>query len=100
MSHTHPEISFVVSVVSRYMHDPRKDQLDAVYQILRYLKGALGKGLLLKNNSHLGIEDYSDSDWASCTNDRRSTLRYCIFVGGNLVSWKRKKQSGSTTVYN
>ena len=46
LTHTRPDISFAVSVVSRYMDDPRKDHKDAVYQILRYLKGALGKGLI------------------------------------------------------
>jgi hypothetical protein len=90
LSHTRPDISFAVSVVSRYMHDPRKGHMDAVYQILRYLKSA---GLLFNNNGHLGIEGYCDSDWASCADDRRSTSGYCIFVGGNLVSWKSNKQS-------
>jgi Reverse transcriptase (RNA-dependent DNA polymerase) len=37
LSHTRPDISFAVSVVSRYMHDPRKGHMDAVYQILRYM---------------------------------------------------------------
>jgi Reverse transcriptase (RNA-dependent DNA polymerase) len=46
LSHTHPDISFVVSVVSRYMHDPREGHMDAVYQILRYLKSAPRKGLI------------------------------------------------------
>jgi Reverse transcriptase (RNA-dependent DNA polymerase) len=31
LSHTHPDISFAVSVVSRYMHDPREGHMDAVY---------------------------------------------------------------------
>lgn len=93
LNHTRPDISFAVSVVSRYMHDPRKDHLDAVYQILRYLKGTPGKGLLFRNNGHTSIEAFCDSDWASCIDDRRSTSGYCIFVGGNLVSWKSKKQS-------
>jgi hypothetical protein len=31
LSHTRPDISFVVSVVSRYMHDPREGHMDAVY---------------------------------------------------------------------
>ena len=49
MTHTRPDISFAVSVVILYMHDPRKDHMDAVYHILRYLKGAPGKGLILEN---------------------------------------------------
>ncbi|XP_020240779.1 uncharacterized protein LOC109819453 [Asparagus officinalis] len=54
---------------------------------------APGKGLIFRKNGHVNIEGYCDSDWASCADDRRSTSGYCIFVGGNLVSWKSKKQS-------
>jgi hypothetical protein len=92
LSHTRPDISFAVSVVSRYMHDPREGHMDAVYHILRYLKSAPGKGLIFRKNEYLNIEGYCDSDWASCSNDRKSTSGYCMFIGGNLVSWKSKKQ--------
>ncbi|XP_020262807.1 uncharacterized protein LOC109838793, partial [Asparagus officinalis] len=76
--HTRPDIFFAVSVVSRYMHDPRKGHMDAVYQILRYLKNAPEKGLIFRKNEHMSIEGYCDSDWASCADDRRSTSGYCI----------------------
>jgi hypothetical protein len=93
LCHTRPDISYVVSVVSRYMHDPRSGHLDVVYQILRYLKRSPGKGLMFKSHAHLNVEGYCDADWASCLDDRRSTSGYCVFVGGNLVSWRSKKQS-------
>ena len=75
------------------MHDPRTGHMEAVYQILRYLKGTPGKGLWFKANHHLNLEGYCDADWASSKDDRRSTSGYCVFVGGNLVSWRSKKQA-------
>nr|AAP46207.1 putative retrotransposon protein [Oryza sativa Japonica Group] len=92
LCHTRPDITYAVSMVSRYMHDPRSGHMDAVYRILRYLKGSPGKGLWFKKNGHLEVEGYCDADWASCPDDRRSTSGYCVFVGGNLVSWRSKKQ--------
>ena len=92
LCHTRPDIAYAVSIVSRYMHEPRSGHLDIVYRILRYLKGSPGKGLWFRSNGHLGVDGYSDADWASCLDDRRSTSGYCVFVGGNLVSWRSKKQ--------
>ncbi|KAM3407194.1 hypothetical protein ACQJBY_000937 [Aegilops geniculata] len=92
LCHTRPDISYAVSVVSRYMHDPRSGHLETVYRILRYLKGNPGRGLWFKKNGHLNIDGYCDADWGSCLDDRRSTSGYCVFVGGNLVSWRSKKQ--------
>jgi len=98
LCHTRPDITYAVSVVSRYMHDPRSGHMDAAYRILRYLKSNPGKGLWFKRNDHLNIEGYCDADWASFLDDRRSTSGYCTFVGGNLVSWTSKKTISSVSV--
>ena len=48
--------------------------------------------MLYENRGHTQIVGYTDADWAGSPIDRRSTSRYCVFIGGNLISWKSKKQ--------
>uniref|UniRef100_A0ACD5U385 Uncharacterized protein n=1 Tax=Avena sativa TaxID=4498 RepID=A0ACD5U385_AVESA len=98
LSHTRPDIAYAVSIVSRYMHDPRSGHLNAVNRILRYLKGCPGKGILFSNQGHLRVEGYTDADWAGCLDDRRSTSGYCMFVGGNLKLKTRIPTSHATTL--
>ena len=92
LSHTRPDIAYAVSVVSQFMHNPNEDHMGAVIRILRYLKLSPGKGLLLSKNAHLNIEGYTDANWAGNILDRKSTLGNFTFVGGNLVTWRSKKQ--------
>uniref|UniRef100_A0A0A9C2X5 Reverse transcriptase Ty1/copia-type domain-containing protein n=1 Tax=Arundo donax TaxID=35708 RepID=A0A0A9C2X5_ARUDO len=56
LCHTRPDISYAMSVVSRYMLDPRSGHLEAVYRILRYLKSSPGNGLMFKSHGHLNVE--------------------------------------------
>jgi hypothetical protein len=67
--------------------------MEVVHRILRYLKGTPGRGIWFKKNGHLNLEGYCDADWGSSRDDKRSTSGYCVFVGGNLVSWRSKKQA-------
>ncbi|RVW83727.1 Retrovirus-related Pol polyprotein from transposon RE1 [Vitis vinifera] len=75
------------------MHDPREPHLQAAYKVLHYLKGNLEKGILFKKNNTLALEAYTDADFAGSLVDRRSTTGYCTFLGGNLVTWRSKKQN-------
>ncbi|GMP37194.1 hypothetical protein CsSME_00008994 [Camellia sinensis var. sinensis] len=74
------------------MHTPHEIHLDVVIRILRYLKSFPGKSFYFSKHDHLSVEAYTDVDWTRSVTDRRSTSRYCTFVGGNLVTWRNKKQ--------
>ena len=89
---TRPDISFLVSIVSQFLQSLCDSHWDAVIRILRYIKGTPGQGVLYENRGHTQIIGYCDVDWASSPVDRLSTSRYCVFIGGNLISWKKKKQ--------
>ena len=64
MSHTRPDIAYIVSVVSQFMHSPSKEYMDAVYRVLRYLKSSPGKYLFFGRNNDYEITGYIDADWA------------------------------------
>ncbi|RVW98411.1 Copia protein [Vitis vinifera] len=52
-----------------------------------------GKEFWFKKNNTLALEAYTDADYAGFLVDRRSTTGYCTFLGGNLVTWRSKKQN-------
>ncbi|XP_020254244.1 uncharacterized protein LOC109831319 [Asparagus officinalis] len=89
---TRPDITFAVGVLSRFMHKPREVHWTAALKILAYVKSCPGKGLLYKKHGHTHISAFSDAGYAGDMRDRKSTSGFCTFVGGNLVTWRSKKQ--------
>ncbi|XP_050157515.1 uncharacterized mitochondrial protein AtMg00810-like [Malus sylvestris] len=83
---TRPDIAYSLSLVSQFMHYPTLVHWEIVKIILRYLKGSVGRGILMKKNGSNHIMAYTDVDWAGNTLDRKSTKGFCTFVGGNLVA--------------
>ena len=79
-----------MSVVSQFLQSPCDSHWDVAFRILCYVKGTLGQGY--ENRGYTQIVGYSDADWADSPTDRRSTLGFCVFIGGNLISWKSEKQ--------
>ena len=64
LTHTRPDISYAVSVVSQFMHNPSNQHMSIVNSILAYLKSSPGKGILFSKHGHLDIDGYTNSDFA------------------------------------
>jgi hypothetical protein len=56
------------------------------------LKHTLGIGLHIRKSSSNLVSAFSDADWAVCSDDRKSTGGFVVFLGLNLISWSIKKQ--------
>eukprot|EP00257_Ricinus_communis_P018410 XP_015577124.1 uncharacterized protein LOC107261550 [Ricinus communis] len=89
---TRPDITYSVNILSQFIHAPRKTHWDAALQVIKYLKGSPGLGLLFPSNNSLTLKAYCDANWANCPMTGRSTTGYCVFLGSSLISWKAKKQ--------
>nr|GEX55596.1 uncharacterized mitochondrial protein AtMg00810-like [Tanacetum cinerariifolium] len=62
-------------------------------RIVRYLKGRPKLGIWYPKDSPFDLVAYSDSDYSSATQDRKSTTGGCQLLGRRLISWQYKKQT-------
>ena len=81
------DIMFSVCLCARYQSNPKECHLKGVKKIIRYLNGTQNVGLWYDRESTLVLNAYSDSDYAGCKIDRKSTNGVCQFLGCNLISW-------------
>ena len=90
---TRPDISQAVSAVSKFNSAPTEAHLTAVKRILRYLKGTIDLSLQYKCTENLDVIGYSDADWASDMDSRRSITGNVFKMSAGAVSWLSQKQS-------
>ncbi|XP_019157304.1 PREDICTED: uncharacterized protein LOC109153871 [Ipomoea nil] len=89
---TRLDLAYAVNRLCQFMHTPTTEHWGLVKRVLRYIKGTLDYGLRLTPSSSSGIHAFSDSDWAGCPIDRKSTSGFAVYLGSNLISWLSKKQ--------
>lgn len=89
---TRPDITYAVNTVSKYNSNPGKAHWTAVKRIIRYLKGTSEAKLCYSKDDGPIVHGYSDADWASDVDERRSCSG-CVFLSqGGAISWFSKRQ--------
>ena len=88
-----PDIMHATCVLSRYMQAPSQNHFVGAKRILRYLKGTQDFGVWYDRQDVMRLRAYSDSDWAGCLDDMKSTSGYLFSLGSGPFSWNAKKQA-------
>lgn len=93
VSYTRRDLAFTIRRQSQYLEKSRKHHWLAVKRALRYLWSTRDHGIVFDGALGQEIVGYSNSDYAGCTAQRKSTSGYMFLVAGGAVSWKSKKQT-------
>nr|KYP53917.1 Retrovirus-related Pol polyprotein from transposon TNT 1-94 [Cajanus cajan] len=98
---TCPDLMFGVSLISRFMADPKESHWAATKRLLRYVKGTTEHKIFYKiEGRSTSLIAYTDNNYAGDLDDRRITSGLVLVMGSGVVSWASKKQpivSSSTT---
>jgi len=84
---TRPDISFSVSLVSKFLESHSESHWKYCKRILRYIKGTNNFGIYYRKTEKQNILiGYSDSSWGSDEEDRRSTIGFAFILNSGVVS--------------
>jgi transposase InsO family protein len=89
---TRPDICFAVGIVSRFQSKPGPDHWTAVKHIFKYLKRTRDNMLVYSGGDLIPV-GYTDSDFQSDSDSRKSTSGAVFTIGGGAVIWRSIKQS-------
>jgi hypothetical protein len=93
---TRPDIAYTVNTLSRFLTNPSQAHIKAAKRVLQYLKGTKKLGLVF-GGKDLSMGDvrlygYSDADYATDKENRKSVSGNVFFFAGGAISASSKRQ--------
>jgi hypothetical protein len=92
LTHTHPNISFAVGIVSRFMTEPHELHWKASKHIMHYIQGTHRYEIHYAVGTSSDLIGYMDFDWVGDLDDHKSTSGYNFHLGSGPICWQSKKQ--------
>ena len=92
MISTCPDVSYALSVMSRYQSDPGESHWIAVKNILKYLRRTNNVFLVYGGEEELVVTGYTDASFQTDKDDSKSQSGYVFTINGGAVNWKSSKQ--------
>ena len=90
---TRPDIASAVRQLSRFLSNPGRPHWTAAKRVVSYLVGTSSYTITYRRSGHSSLSCYSDADWASTPDDRKSVSGFVTFVCGGPLSWASKSQT-------
>ncbi|GJY13587.1 retrovirus-related pol polyprotein from transposon TNT 1-94, partial [Tanacetum coccineum] len=88
---------------TQYRANPKESHLIAVKRIFRYLKGTPSPGLWYPKCLGFDLKGHSDSDYAGCNMDRKSTLAEAEYVAADRccanILWMKSQLTDYDIIY-
>lgn len=94
---TRPDIAYAVGLASRHLENPDANDIIAVKQIFRYLRGTADYGLMFTSNHSATLIGYCDADLGGDPDTRRSTSGILFMYNRTPIYWRSKRQTIITT---
>src|SRR5260221_8647404 len=90
---TWPDLSFAVSLLSRFQANPGIEHWKALMHVVGYVKNTLDYGLTYCREGDLTPLAYVDADYGGCRDTKRSTSGYVFTMSGGPITWSSKRQA-------
>ena len=94
-----PDIAFAVKELARDLASPTTHSLRKATYVLKYLLGTTNLHYVIRPelqlsgcNTLVNVDVYVDSDWAGCTNTRKSTSGIAVMLLGTCVLYASRTQ--------
>lgn len=90
---TRPDIAYVVTQLSRFFENPGQQHWKAAIRVLLYLKMTREFGITYDGSANeVQATAYTDADWGSNIDDRRSVSGIMVMIRGAPVVFRSKYQ--------